>query len=211
MIFASYRADFDHLKTEVLSPKVGGLGAELSGGITPFTQVNGRLKSAARHRGARHCPLQTHAAERAPGRAGHVRHPELDCAPCRAGGNRSFQHFDAGSLPVIEDGGLSARVIAGTAFGKKSPVGMLSPWLYAEVLLEPEASAPLDPDHEERAIYVVDGEVEIAGESFTGPRLLIFRPGDRITVRARRRARLIGGSAIAHGSSLDDKPRQYFA
>jgi redox-sensitive bicupin YhaK (pirin superfamily) len=110
----------------------------------------------------------------------------------------SFQHFDAGSLPVIEDGGLSARVIAGTAFGKKSPVGMLSPWLYAEVLLEAEASAPLDPDHEERAIYVVDGEVEIAGESFTGPRLLIFRPGDRITVRARRRARLmfLGGTAL---------------
>jgi redox-sensitive bicupin YhaK (pirin superfamily) len=110
----------------------------------------------------------------------------------------SFQHFDAASLPVIEDGGLLARVIAGAAFGKKSPVGMLSPWLYAEVLLAAEASAPLDPDHEERAIYVVDGEVEIAGDSFTGPRLLIFRPGDRITVRARRRARLmfLGGTAL---------------
>ena len=29
----------------------------------------------------------------------------------------------------------------------------------------PGASAPLDADHEERAIYVVDGEVEIAGEA----------------------------------------------
>jgi redox-sensitive bicupin YhaK (pirin superfamily) len=34
------------------------------------------------------------------------------------------------------------------------------------------------------AIYVVQGEVEIAGENFEAPRLLIFRPGDRITVRA---------------------------
>jgi redox-sensitive bicupin YhaK (pirin superfamily) len=75
---------------------------------------------------------------------------------------------------------------------------MLSEWLYAEVVLEAGAIAPLDPDHEERAIYVVEGEVEIAGETFEGPRLLIFRPGDRITVRATTRARLmlLGGTAL---------------
>ncbi len=110
----------------------------------------------------------------------------------------SFQHFDAGSLPLIEDGGVRARVIAGSAFGKTSPVGMLSEWLYAEVVLAPGASAPLDPDQEERAIYVAEGEVDITGETFEGPRLLIFRPGDRITVRALRRARLmfLGGAAL---------------
>ena len=110
----------------------------------------------------------------------------------------SFQHFDAGSLALIEDGGVRARVIAGSAFGKTSPVGMLSEWLYAEVVLAPGASAPLDPDQEERAIYVGEGEVDIAGETFEGPRLLIFRPGDRITVRALRRARLmfLGGAAL---------------
>jgi len=110
----------------------------------------------------------------------------------------SFQHFDAGSLPVIEDGGVWARVIAGTAFGRTSPVGMLSQWLYAEVMLAPGASAPLDPDQEERAIYVAEGEVDIAGDTFEAPRLLIFRPGDRITVRASRRARLmfLGGAAL---------------
>ena len=110
----------------------------------------------------------------------------------------SFQHFDAARLPVIEDGGVRARVIAGSAFGSTSPVGMLSPWLYAEVVLAAGASAPLDPDQEERAIYVVEGEAEIAGETFEAPRLLIFRPGDRITVRALRRARLLflGGAAV---------------
>ena len=110
----------------------------------------------------------------------------------------SFQHFDAASLPVVEDGGVWARVIAGSAFGKTSPVGMLSDWLYAEVVLEAGASAPLDPDTEERAVYVVEGEVDVAGELFEGPRLLIFRPGDRITVKATRRARLmfLGGAAL---------------
>jgi redox-sensitive bicupin YhaK (pirin superfamily) len=110
----------------------------------------------------------------------------------------SFQHFDAASLPVVEDRGVWARVIAGSAFGRTSPVGMLSDWLYAEVVLEPGAGAPLDPSHEERAIYVVEGEIEIAGERFTGPQMLIFRPGDRITARAVSRARLmfLGGTAL---------------
>jgi redox-sensitive bicupin YhaK (pirin superfamily) len=40
--------------------------------------------------------------------------------------------------------------------------------------------------------------VQIAGDLFEGPRLLIFRPGDRITVKASRRARLmfLGGTAL---------------
>jgi redox-sensitive bicupin YhaK (pirin superfamily) len=57
---------------------------------------------------------------------------------------------------------------------------------------------PLDPDHEERAVYVVDGEIEVAGDRYEGPRLLIFRPGDRITVRAIRNTRMmfLGGDAL---------------
>jgi redox-sensitive bicupin YhaK (pirin superfamily) len=110
----------------------------------------------------------------------------------------SFQHFEATDLPVVESEGLWARVIAGSLFGQQSPVGTFSEWSYAEVVLEPHRSAPLDPDYEERAIYVAEGEVEIAGETFEAPRLLIFRPGDCITVTARRRARLmfLGGSAL---------------
>jgi hypothetical protein len=109
-----------------------------------------------------------------------------------------FEHFDASNLPMIEDGGVRARVIAGSAFGQKSPVGMVSEWFYAEVLLGAGASAPLDADHEERAIYVTVGEVDIAGDKFEAPRLLIFRPGDRITVTATRPARLmfLGGAAL---------------
>ena len=110
----------------------------------------------------------------------------------------SFQHFDAAALPMVEGGGIRARVIAGSAFGATSPVRMLSDWLYVEVRLDAGATAPLDPDAEERAIYVVEGEIEIAGERFEAPRLLIFRPGDRITVQATRLARLmfLGGAAM---------------
>ena len=110
----------------------------------------------------------------------------------------TFEHSDAPTLPTIEDGGVRARVIAGSSFGQKSPVGMVSEWFYAEVMLEAGASAPLDADHEERAIYVTEGEVDIAGDKFTAPQLLIFRPGDRITVTAIKPSRLmfLGGAAL---------------
>ncbi len=110
----------------------------------------------------------------------------------------SFQHFDADALPVVAEFGVTARIIAGSAFGVRSPVEGLSEWFYAEVMLDPEAAAPLDADYEERAIYVVDGEIEIAGDRFEGPRLLIFRPGDRITVRAVGGSRMmfLGGAAL---------------
>jgi len=110
----------------------------------------------------------------------------------------AFQHFDAAQLPVIEDTGVQARIIAGAAFGKRSPVTMLSDWLYVEVNLAAGARAPLDPDQEERGIYVVEGAIEIGGQQFEAPQLLIFRPGDRITVTAVRAARLmfLGGARM---------------
>lgn len=110
----------------------------------------------------------------------------------------SFQHFAADSLPMVIDGGIKARIIAGKAFGAVSPVGMLSDWFYAEVQLAAGAAVPLDTDYEDRAIYLAEGEVEIAGDRFAAPSLLLFRPGDRIAVRAVRTCRLmfLGGATM---------------
>ncbi|KUL94262.1 pirin [Bosea sp. WAO] len=110
----------------------------------------------------------------------------------------SFQHYAAEDMPIIQDNGVKARVIAGSAFGRASPVAMVSDWFYVEVVLGTGMSVPLDADHEERAIYVVSGEVEIAGDRFEGPRLLIFKPGDRITVRATQPSVMmfLGGTAL---------------
>ncbi len=109
-----------------------------------------------------------------------------------------LQHYAAEALPTVKESGFTARIIAGHGFGVKSPVSMVSPWFYTEVTAQAGTSVPLDPDHEERAIYLVDGEVEIANERYEGPRLLIFRPGDRITVKAVRPVRMmfLGGDAL---------------
>lgn len=110
----------------------------------------------------------------------------------------TFQHFAADGLPIVEDRDTRARVIAGSAFGAKSHVATLSDWFYVDLTLRAGATAPLDPDYEERAIYLCEGEIEIAGERFEASRLLVFRPGDRITIKATRDARmmLLGGAPL---------------
>jgi len=110
----------------------------------------------------------------------------------------SFQHFDGKILPVVADNGLKARVIAGEAFGAKAPVAMVSDWFYVEVTAEAGVAVPLDPTYEERAVYLVEGEVDIAGDTFAAPQMLIFRPGDRITVKTVTKTRMmfLGGAAL---------------
>ena len=114
----------------------------------------------------------------------------------------SFLHYGANDLPVLEHEGKVVRVIAGSLLGASSPVRTSSPMFYADISLAVGASVPLDPVYDERAIYTVAGEVEIAGDIFGPAKLLVFRPGDRITIRANTDARF-----MALGGEPMDGPR----
>ena len=110
----------------------------------------------------------------------------------------AFIHHDAADLPVETGEGKTVRLIAGTMFGRTSPLVTLSPTLFADVALRAGARLPLDPVAEERAIYVVSGDIEIAGDRFSSGQLLVFRSGDRLTVSAVNAVRLaiLGGAAM---------------
>ncbi len=113
-----------------------------------------------------------------------------------------FQHYAAENLPLLEEPGLGARLIAGAAFGLTSPVRTFSDMFYLDVRLGAGATMPLPADYPERAVYLLEGEVEIAGEVFATARLLVFRPGDPISLRAREPSRL-----LALGGEPMDGPR----
>jgi redox-sensitive bicupin YhaK (pirin superfamily) len=102
-----------------------------------------------------------------------------------------FAHHDAGELPLISGEGKEVRIVMGAAYGERSPVAFPHPAVYADVRLDAGATLPLDAEYDERAIYVVAGKIEIAGEPFADGRLLTFRPGDRIAVRALEPSRLV--------------------
>ena len=110
----------------------------------------------------------------------------------------SFVHHGADELPVIEGEGKTVRVIAGSMYGATSPVRTLTETFYADAALERDASIPLPAEHEERAVYVAEGSIEIAGDRFETGQLLVFRPGDEITISAPEPARimLLGGEPM---------------
>jgi redox-sensitive bicupin YhaK (pirin superfamily) len=113
-------------------------------------------------------------------------------------GDPGFTHYDAAALPVETAEGKTVRLVTGRFMGLTSPVVTGWDTLMADVTLAAGASLPLDAETEERAIYVVSGEIEIAGDRFEGGRLLVFKPGDRITVRVASPARIavVGGAAM---------------
>jgi len=110
----------------------------------------------------------------------------------------AFAHHGASEFPKIQDGGATSCVVLGTLFGKRSPVATTSDTIFADVMLNAGAKFPLEAAHEERAVYVVDGEIDIAGDRFGAGRLLVFRPGDQLTVSAVTPAHVVilGGAAM---------------
>ncbi len=111
----------------------------------------------------------------------------------------AFEHHGKAALPVIEDGGATARLILGRAYGQESPVTMQSETFYLDVVLAPGAAFPLPDNHEDRGIYVTQGAIELAGDVFEAGRMMVFRPGDRISARAGAqgaRLMLLGGATL---------------
>ena len=95
-----------------------------------------------------------------------------------------FEHHKEATPPFIEDNGVQARLILGNAFGERSPVTMQSETFYVDVVLAAGASFPLPDEHEDRGIYVTEGSIEIAGDVFDAGRMMVLRPGDKLSVRA---------------------------
>lgn len=110
----------------------------------------------------------------------------------------TFENTGRASLPGFDDAGVTGRLVIGALDGLKSPVRTASDTLYADLRLAPGASFRIPADAEERAIYVLDGFVEIAGDRFPSDRLLVFKPGDEIVVEAENGAHfmLFGGSSL---------------
>ncbi len=111
-----------------------------------------------------------------------------------------FEHFKADALPRIEGDGIKATLIAGTGWGKRSPVGVFTETLYADMRLADGATLTIPTEHEERGLYVLTGAVQIAGERFEPGVMLAFRPGQPIDVTAEGATHLmVLGGARADG------------
>ncbi len=114
-----------------------------------------------------------------------------------------FEHHGRDALPLLEAEGKEVRLILGSAWGERAPVRMMSETFYADVILQAGAKIPMPDNHEDRGLYVSEGSVTIAGDTFEAGRMMVFRPGDAITVTAGPQ----GARLMALGGETMNGPR----
>ena len=113
----------------------------------------------------------------------------------------AFLHTGMADLPVEEGEGVTARIIAGSLFGRRSLVPTLSPMFYADVELQPGARLEIPAEYAERALYVVEGQLDLGADGvFDAGQLLVLKPGQRVTLAgagaAPARLMLLGGEPM---------------
>jgi redox-sensitive bicupin YhaK (pirin superfamily) len=113
-------------------------------------------------------------------------------------GDGYYSHHPAATLPVSNSMGICIRLIAGEGFCLKSPVPVLSPTLYAELNLQTATTLLIQAEHEERALYVIEGELKVDGEPIQPRSLVVLDPGSEPTLFAESEchAVLIGGAPL---------------
>ena len=110
-----------------------------------------------------------------------------------------FTHLPKSHLPVLTGEGKELRLILGNAYGERVPLDMPSNMFYADAILAPGAAIPMPDDHEDRGLFVLSGDVTVAGQNFAAGRMLVFRPGDAISAKAGdqgARLLLLGGDTL---------------
>lgn len=115
----------------------------------------------------------------------------------------SFEHHSKEALPMIDNDGVNVRLILGNAYGETAPASVFSETFYGDATLQPGARLPLPDDHEDRGLYLVEGSVSIAGQDFDAGQMMVFRPGDNITVAAGPQ----GAQVIVLGGATLNGPR----
>ena len=111
----------------------------------------------------------------------------------------TFAHTPAADIPLLEVGGATLRVLVGRAFAAVSPVVVRSPTLLLDIELNAADALPLEaPPGQERALYVVAGDVQLDGVSQPANTMLLLAEGEEplLSAEAPSRVVLIGGAAL---------------
>jgi len=111
----------------------------------------------------------------------------------------AFDHVAAGALPVVEYGDARARVLMGTLWGATAATPQHSPSIYADIILGPDGSIPIDAEADERGVMLVGGGAELDGQPLDLYALYILRPGHeaRLSSASGGRLMLMGGQAFS--------------
>ncbi|OSZ64505.1 hypothetical protein CAP39_13185 [Sphingomonas sp. IBVSS1] len=122
---------------------------------------------------------------------------DAECEP-------AFDHHPAETMPRHVADGVSAVVIAGTMWGRTSPVRFPHPIVYAEVQMAAGARLALPAEWGERGAYLVEGAAEIDGDPLAVGSLAVTTDGDaELVATAASRLMLLGGAPLPEGRHIE--------
>jgi redox-sensitive bicupin YhaK (pirin superfamily) len=110
----------------------------------------------------------------------------------------AFEHVAADALPVIDDNGVRATIIAGSLWGRTAPTTQHAATIYADIAMAAGATIPIDAEADERGVLVATGSASLDGQRLETHSLYVLEPGVPMTLRADSdcRVMLLGGEAF---------------
>ena len=110
----------------------------------------------------------------------------------------AFHHHDREALPRIRQPGVEAVLIAGSAYGERSPVKVFAPMFFLEVSLTAGAELALPQEHAERGVHVVEGAVHWDGLDIGANQMAVQAGPSAPPLQAREASRLMlfGGAPL---------------
>jgi len=110
----------------------------------------------------------------------------------------AFEHTPATDIPTIDVDGVEVRLIMGGAWGASSPVTCHSPTIYAAMLMPSGSTLQVESDADERALYLLDGDVTVDGIALEPRHLVLLAPGHRPLLNSSGGARMMlcGGAPM---------------
>lgn len=88
----------------------------------------------------------------------------------------SFTHVEKDDLPHWDQNGVSIKLIAGEAFGRKSPVPVYSPLYFLEIKSKTAQKVKIGDDLSgESALYILEGSIKSEDHEFEPKQILIAK------------------------------------
>ena len=108
-----------------------------------------------------------------------------------------FDHYALSDMPSFDEPGVTGRLIAGEAYGKRSNIVTHSPLFYVHFELQPGATVAAPAGYAERAAYIVRGTVEVGGQRYEQGNMLVFGAGDAtISAVTTATVMILGGDPV---------------
>ncbi len=90
--------------------------------------------------------------------------------------NPTFSHVEASQIPVWEEDDYTIKLIAGEAFGKKSPVPVHSNLYFIEIKSKRKTVLTIGDDlYGESALYILEGAIKDGGHTYGTKQILIAK------------------------------------